>query len=148
MARGIAAFALASAAVALAGLGGSTLHAGGAPTLIFASDRGADYQAEVYAVSVSTGARIDLSRNRQSDLAVAPDPRGALAAFASDRTGVFALYTAGLAGQAPRRIAPLPGMTGVTRVVWSPSGDALLAEGFGPRGTTLELPDPLGPSST
>lgn len=137
MARRIAASAC--AAVALAGLGGSASHAGGTPTLIFASDRGPDYQAEVYAVRVSTGARIDLSRNPQSDLAVAPDPRGALVAFASNRTGAFALYTAGLAGQPPRRIAPLPGMAGVTRVVWSPSGDALLAQGLGPRGTTLEL---------
>jgi Tol biopolymer transport system component len=116
--------------LAVAATGGSIVgtQGQGLPRLVFSSDRGVDYNPEVYSLDLAGGARRDISRDQNSDLDVALHGRQVL--FVSDRSGV-ALYVARLRSRAPaRRLLDLSiGSLGGVRADWSPSGEEI-AVGF------------------
>ena len=97
----------------------------GPPRLVFSSDRGVDYNPEVYSLDVAGGVRRDISRSDGFDQVVAL--RGEQVVFVSDRSGV-ALYVAQLRSRKPaRRLFALPGDAEVASVSasWSPTGEEL-----------------------
>jgi Tol biopolymer transport system component len=115
--------------------------------LVFASNRAADVNSEVYSIDLAGGARRDISRDdAHSDQVVAL--HGGQVVFKSDRSGV-ALYGAAVGSNGPvRRIVGLPSTTNDVSVSWSPNG-AVLAVAlvlYGKRSVSsrIRLVDPSG----
>ena len=118
----------------------------GPPRLIFSSDRGVDYNPEVYTLDVGGGVRRDISRSDGYDQVVAL--RGEQVVFASDRSGV-ALYVAQLRSRRPaRRLFALPDDAEVASVgaSWSPTGEELAVSFLRERTQeqVIDLIDPAG----
>lgn len=126
----------------------ATGDAGAAPrgpsgTIVFAADRAALWDGEVYRVGLD-GRRVDLSRSAALDVGPAVSPDGRLVAFASNRGGHVALYTVQLDGAGLRRVSPFlfalgePSATQAS-ISWSRDGRRLAALVTGDAGRPVSL---------
>jgi Tol biopolymer transport system component len=97
------------------------------PRVVFAADKAATRDGEIYSFDLATGKTHDISRSRADDMGAAISPDGRSIAFGSTRSGVLALYVARIDGSGLRVVKTFrPGFTALV-ARWSPDGSRIAA---------------------
>ena len=103
-------------------------------TILFASNRAADLDGEIYAIQSDGSRKRDLSRGPRLDQAATPSPDGRKIAFVSTRSGVLAIWVVNTDGSGLRQATGSLGIdinTATPTFAWAPDAKKIVYTGHG-----------------